>query len=118
MSRIERLLNRTLSWFQFANRLSGEQDARYPTDDPGFFHNITWECTNCGAEIYQKRDDPTLVCHTCETSYSLSKEEFPALVRAKCENCGELSNRVGGYRAENMYFDCPNCPFVWQSRRH
>lgn len=87
----------------------------YPIYDRNFMHNLTWECTSCGQEIYWQEDDPNLICHKCITSYSLTEDEFPKLLQAKCWNCGKISPTVGGFRAENIQFDCPNCEFEWKS---
>ena len=84
-----------------------------PSFDPAFFSNLTWRCTNCGNEFWDQ--DNGVVCHYCEANYTLSKDDFPELLRAKCWNCGEISTEVGGYRSENIRFDCPNCYFEWES---
>lgn len=92
-----------------------DSESDYPSYDPAFIHNLTWECTNCGQTIYWQEGDSTLICHKCNTSYSLTRDEFPELLRAKCWNCGKVSESVGGFRAENIRFDCPHCEFEWES---
>lgn len=87
----------------------------YPSYDRDFVHNLTWRCTNCGQEIYWQEEDQHLTCHGCDTEYHLTRKDTPELLRAKCWNCGEISTTVGGFRAENIRFDCPNCEFEWES---
>lgn len=90
-------------------------DKDYPTYDWNFMENITWRCINCENEIYWQDGDSQLTCHYCDTVYDLSPEDIPQPLRAKCWECGNVSDNVSGSRAENLSFDCPNCAFVWKS---
>lgn len=95
---------------------SGGADSReYPINDEDFVHNLTGRCGTCDEEFYWFENDHHLTCHRCDTEYSLSAEDFPDLLRAKCWNCGRVSEEVTGFRAENINFDCPYCEFVWES---
>lgn len=92
-----------------------DSSTNYPTYDWEFVHSITWRCSTCENEIYWMDSDDRLTCHYCDTRYSLEEDEFPELLRAKCWNCGNISDNVGGFRLENIVFDCPHCDFEWKS---
>jgi len=92
--------------------------SQYPVYYASFWRSITWRCIECDQEIYWVDDDERLMCHTCETEYTLREDDFPELLRAKCHNCDRISESVGGFREENVRFDCPHCDFEWKSSPH
>lgn len=98
--------------------LSKSDRRKYPIYDGDFIHSITWRCVTCNQEIYWMKKDSEFTCHNCNSRYSLREDEFPELPRAKCWNCGEISDSLGGFRLENIRFDCPHCEFEWKSSRY
>lgn len=103
-------------WKAPADRRDTETEHNeYPIHDGDFFQSITWECTTCGQEIYWLERDDQLTCHNCSTTFMLSEDNFPILLRAKCWNCGTISDDIGGFRMENIRFDRPKCEFSWKS---
>ena len=89
----------------------------YPVYHHDFFYNITWKCRNCENEIYWMENDDCLTCHICNTKYSVMENDFPELLRAKCWNCGEISDKIRGERSMNFSYNCPNCDFWWKSHQ-
>jgi DNA-directed RNA polymerase subunit RPC12/RpoP len=110
------IMHRLLSLI-FGGQKRDEQEERpqYPIYEWDFIHSITWRCTTCEKEFYWLEEDDRLICHRCHTDYDLSREEFPDPLRAKCWNCDRISDAVGGFRQENISFDCPHCEFWWES---
>jgi len=114
------LISRLKRIFSTHDRQSSEAHNRknkYPTYDQDFIHNITWMCRNCENEIYWMEEDDQFVCHICNTEYSIMDNEFPELLRAKCWNCGEISDNIRGKRWKNFTYNCPNCEFRWKSHK-
>jgi len=96
----------------------GAKSSPYPVYDGDFWNSITWACNRCGGEFYWLDDDRQLTCHHCDTTYSLREGDFPEPLRAKCWNCGKITDKVSGFRAENVRFDCPHCAFEWESSEY
>jgi hypothetical protein len=100
-----------------ANTGESQSSDRYPVYQcrPPFFQSITFECCHCGREIYEREQDDGLVCGYCGHDCQMTEDDFPEAIRARCRNCGEISDAVGGPRLENLSFDCPHCGFHWES---
>jgi DNA-directed RNA polymerase subunit RPC12/RpoP len=94
------------------------QRSKYPVYDNSFWYSITFECVYCGEEIYEREEDSGLVCGFCSFEHDMGPDGELQPVRAKCHNCGEISDTISGSRSENLSFNCPHCPFRWKSSPH
>lgn len=89
--------------------------APYPVYGTEVDLDIIWECEECEAEM-RSGEGRGMVCPACSANYELnSKDETPKALRTRCPKCNEVSDEIGGFRASNLVFDCPNCEFRWES---